>query len=252
MAKVSASLIMLLVRVLILTVLSMMSMKAFAEPTRVYVVTENWVGYTNKDGSGYYFDILKRIFPQEEWLLEIDIVPFSRVRYLLNHNKADMALGFYSNDKSASIYSDIPVEVDTVDVAVTPELAALWQGIESLAQKKVQALLGYRFSELIAVPMYYQESVNLLDLLNRVNEGKIDAVLDYKPAMLTKVAELNQPKQFVILEDVFRAEIFFVFSKTEKGERLKQHFDRELKVLSDSGYLDLIFRQYVGEDANRL
>ncbi|AQS35395.1 amino acid ABC transporter substrate-binding protein, PAAT family [Shewanella psychrophila] len=237
---------------LILIVLSAIPINGLTEPTRIHIVTENWVGYTNHDGSGYYFDIVRRIFPAEEWQLKIDIVPFSRVRYLLHYNKADMALGFYPDDKTRSIYSDIPIEVDTVDVAITPELAALWQGIDSLAQKKVQALLDYRFDELIPVPMYYEESVNLLDLLNRVNQGKIDAVLDYKPAMLTKVGDLNQPKQFVILEDVFRLEVYFVFSQTEKGESLKMHFDRELQKLIDSGELDRLFRHYVGEDAERL
>ncbi|MPY25339.1 transporter substrate-binding domain-containing protein [Shewanella psychropiezotolerans] len=237
---------------LILIVLSAIPISGLTEPARIHIVTENWVGYTNHDGSGYYFDILRRIFPAEDWLLEIDMVPFSRVRYLLHHHKADMALGFYPDDKANSIYSDIPIEVDTVDVAVTPELAALWQGIGSLAQKKVQALLDYRFDELIPVAMYYEESVNLLDLLNRVNQGKIDAVLDYKPAMLTKVAELNQPRQFVIIEDVFRLEVYFVFSKTDKGELLKTHFDKELTKLIASGELEQLFRHYVGENAERL
>lgn len=229
-----------------------MPINGLTEPTRINIATENWIGYTNHDGSGYYFDILRRIFPSAEWQLKIDIVPFSRVRYLLHHHKADLALGFYPDDKTYSIYSDLPIEVDTVDVAVTPELAALWQGIDSLAQKKVQALLDYRFDELIPVPMYYEESVNLLDLLNRVNQGKIDAVLDYKPAMLSKVAELSQPRQFVIIENVFRLEVYFVFSQTKKGERLKVHFDTELQKLIDSGELDQLFRHYVGENAERL
>ncbi len=44
----------------------------------VTVATDSWLGYTNRDGSGYYFDILKRVFPETEWQLKIDIVPFSR------------------------------------------------------------------------------------------------------------------------------------------------------------------------------
>ncbi len=218
----------------------------------VTVATDSWLGYTNRDGSGYYFDILKRVFPEIEWQLKIDIVPFSRVRYLVDNNRSDMALGFYSGDTAKALYSSYPVEVDTVDAAITPEMAVLWKGTESLFHKKVQALLAYRYDEFISVPMYYEESSNLLEMLNRVNRGQVDAVLDYKPVMLTLVPKLSQPRQFVIVENVFRTEIFFVFSDNDRGERLKRHFDSELKKLIDSGELDKLFRHYVGPDAKRL
>lgn len=221
-------------------------------PEVVTIATDSWLGYTNRDGSGYYFDILKRVFPEKEWQLQIDIVPFSRVRYLVDHNRTDMALGFYSGDTAKALYSHYPVEVDSVDAAITPEMAVIWKGAESLSHKKVQALLAYRYDEFISVPMYYEESSNLLEMMNRVNRGQVDAVLDYKPVMLTMVPKLNQPRQFVIIENVFRTEIYFVFSDNERGAKLKRHFDSELKKLIDSGELDELFRHYVGPDAQRL
>jgi len=222
------------------------------KPMQVTVATDSWLGYTNRDGTGYYFDILKRVFPEKEWQLQIDIVPFSRVRYLVDHERVDMALGFYSGDTAKALYSGKPVEVDSVDAAITPEMSVIWQGVESLSHKKVQALLAYRYDEFISVPMYYEESSNLLEMLNRVNRGQVDAVLDYKPVILTMVPKLNQPRQFVIVENVFRTEIYFVFADNDRGAELKRHFDVELKKLIDSGELDELFRHYVGPDAQRL
>lgn len=241
-----------LTKYFLLIYLSWFPSQLMSAPQTIHLVTESWLGYTNEDGSGFYFDILKQVFPEKDWQLKIDIAPFSRVRYLLNHERADMALGFYAGDKTKAIYSSQPVEVDSVDIALTPEMAEVWNGLESLSFKKVQAMLKYRYDEFIDVPMYYEESSSLLEMLNRVNRGHIDAVLDYKPAMLDKVANLSQPRQFVILDNVFRTEIYFVFAKNEKGERLKAHFDIELQKMIDSGELDQLFHQYVGLDANRL
>nr|WP_246033174.1 transporter substrate-binding domain-containing protein [Shewanella canadensis] len=221
-------------------------------PSVVTISTDSWLGYTNRDGSGYYFDILKRVFPKPEWQLKIEMVPFSRVRYLIDHDRVNMALGFYSGDTTRALYSKYPVEVDSVDAAITPELAVIWQGVESLRLKKVQALLAYRYDEFISVPMYYEESSNLLEMLNRVNRGQVDAVLDYKPTMLSMAPQLQQLRQFVIVENVFRTEIYFVFSDNDKGAKLKLHFDTELKKLIDNGELDELFRHYVGPDAQRL
>ncbi len=94
-------------------------------PSVVTISTDSWLGYTNKDGSGYYFDILKRVFPKPEWQLKIEMVPFSRVRYLIDHDRVNMALGFYSGDTTRALYSKYPVEVDSVDAAITPELAVI-------------------------------------------------------------------------------------------------------------------------------
>ena len=191
-------------------------------PQTIQVVTESWLGYTNEDGSGFYFDILKIIFPEKDWKVAIEIVPFSRVRYLLNHDRADMALGFYDGDTTKALFSDQPVEVDSVDIALTPEMAEIWQGLESLSFKKVQALLEYRYDEFVDFPMYYEESSNLLEMLDRVNRGKIDAVLDYKPDMLVKAAKLTQPIQFLIKENVLRIN-FFLRSATIQKERESKH-----------------------------
>ncbi|MFT5234819.1 MAG: polar amino acid transport system substrate-binding protein [Shewanella sp.] len=240
------------IKYFLLFCLSWFPIQSISAPQTIHIVTESWLGYTNEDGTGFYFDILKQIFPEENWLVKIDIAPFSRVRYLLNHERADMALGFYAGDKIKAIYSEQPVEVDSVDIALTPEMAENWNGLESLSLKKVQAMLKYRYDEFINVSMYYEESSSLLEMLDRVNRGHIDAVLDYKPTMLAKVANLSQPRQFVIIENVFRAEIYFVFALNAKGRQLKAHFDIELQKMSDSGELDRLFRQYVGPDANRL
>ena len=240
------------IKCFLLLCLSWFPLQSTSAPQTIHIVTESWLGYTNEDGSGFYFDVLKQIFPDENWQVEIDIAPFSRVRYLLNHERADMALGFYAGDTTKAIYSEQPIEVDSADIALTPEMAKNWDGIESLSFKKVQAMLKYRYDEFIDVPMYYGESSSLVEMLDRVNRGHIDAVLDYKPSMLAKAAELSEPRQFVIIENVFRTEIYFAFALNEKGKLLKAHFDIELQKMSESGELDRLFRQYVGPDANRL
>jgi polar amino acid transport system substrate-binding protein len=215
--------------------------KALAKPIVVNVVTDTWVGFTNPDGSGYYFDLLGKIFPPEQWQLNVRYLPYARSLRLLEQNKADIVLGVYAGVVPRGEYCAYPVERDTVDAALTPEMAANWQGLVSLQNKKVKAMISYRFDELVPVPMYYEESANLQDMLNAVNEGHIDAVLDYAPAMI-RIREAQQKTwRFVIRKDVLSADAYFVFSDSDKGRMLKLHFDREHKQLIDSGEQDRLF-----------
>ncbi|WP_258405237.1 substrate-binding periplasmic protein [Shewanella mesophila] len=201
--------------------------------------------YTNRDGSGYYLDLVRRVFPEPEFQLEVDLVPFARSLYLVEQKRADMGLGVYLGDVNVSYYSREPVEVDKVDAAVTPELAAMWKDVSSLKRKKVQAMLEYRFDSFVSVPMYYEESSDLLQMLNHVNSGRIDAVMDYKDEMEKLATKLSHPRQYVIIENVLSPAVYFVFPQTPKGERLKVIFDSKMDELIQSGEIDNIFHKYM-------
>ncbi|QYK01284.1 substrate-binding periplasmic protein [Shewanella psychrotolerans] len=229
-----------------LLLLCLLSLKLVsAEPITISIVGEEMIDYSNRDGSGYYLDLVRRIFPEPEWQLNVDLVPFARSLYLVEQKRADMGLGVYSGDVSSSYYSREPIEVDKVDVAVTPELAAIWKGVSSLKQKKVQAMLEYRFDSFVNVPMYYEENSDLLQMLNHVNSGRIDAVMYYKDEMEKLSTKLHHPRQYVIIENVLAPAVYFVFAHTPKGERLKVIFDSKMDELIQSGEVDKIFHKYM-------
>lgn len=145
---------------------------AIAEPTKIQIATASWGGYTETNGEGYYFEMLRRVFPEPEWQLEIQFVPFPRSLYMLEREQVDMVLGLYLGDISKGIYSAKKVETEVIDAAVTPEQASVWQGMDSLTHRRVQALIAYRFFTLTQVPMHYQENSSLLEMLRKVNEAK--------------------------------------------------------------------------------
>ncbi|WP_345874210.1 ABC transporter substrate-binding protein [Shewanella algae] len=216
---------------------------AIAEPTKIQIATASWGGYTETNGEGYYFELLRRVFPEPEWQLEIQFVPFPRSLYMLEREQVDMVLGLYLGDISKGIYSAKKVETEVIDAAVTPELASVWQGMDSLTHRRVQALIAYRFFTLTKVPMHYQENSSLLEMLRKVNEGKIDAVLDYKPDILPLLPQLEQPRRLVLIEDVLRADVYFAFANNPKGLELKASFDQGFEQLERSGELAEIKQQ---------
>jgi hypothetical protein len=213
----------------------------YGKPIVINVVTATWEGFANADQTGYYFDIFQRIFPAPEWQLSVQFLPFSRTVYMLEHERADVLFSVYRGDIKRGLLSAHVVEMDSIDAAVTPEIAASWQGIESLSHKRVQDMLAYRYNMLTAVPMYYEESSDMLTMLNSLNFGRIDAVLDYKKEILALVPKLKTPQTFVIIQGVLKTEVYFAFANTDKGRMLKQHFDQEHKLLIDSGEQDRLF-----------
>lgn len=60
------------------------------------VATDEWSSYTNKDGTGYYFDVLRAIFPAPEYELDIKIVPYARSLSMVKDGSAQVVLGIES------------------------------------------------------------------------------------------------------------------------------------------------------------
>ncbi|GGM91131.1 MULTISPECIES: transporter substrate-binding domain-containing protein [Shewanella] len=225
---------------------SLLSFCAFATPNKpvvVHLVTASWEGFANPDETGYYFDLLRRVFPSPEWQVDVQFMPFARTLYLIESGRVDMVLSVYKGDVKNSLLSENAVELDSIDAAVTPQIAATWAGMESLSHKRVQAMLAYRYNMLTSIPMFYEESSDMLSMLNSVNAGRIDAVLDYKKNMEALIPKLRAPQTFVIIQGVLNAETFFAFANTEKGQMLKQHFDIEHKKIIDSGEQDRLYTE---------
>lgn len=231
------------VRALTCSILLFFSALANAKPVEIRVVTAAWLGYADTRGEGYYFEILKRAFPAPEWELKITVVPFARSIQLLTHERADVVLGVYQGDLRRGSYSQYAVELDQVDIALTPAMARDWKGLESLALRKVQAYLAYGFDRIIPHTMYYEESSSLVDMLDRLNEGRIDAVLDYRPGLEAATRRLGKPVNYVIMDNVLSAEVYFGFADTRFGASLKVHFDEAHKQMINDGIQDQLFRQ---------
>lgn len=213
------------------------------KPVVINLVTASWEGFANSDETGYYFDILNRVFPLPKWQVNVQFMPFARTLYLIETGRVDMIFSVYKEDVNNSLLSENAVELDSIDAAVTPQIAAMWSGMESLSHKKVQAMLAYRYNMLTPIPMFYEESSDMLSMLNSVNAGRIDAMLDYKKNIESLIPQLKGSQQFVIIQGVLNAEVFFAFANTEKGRMLKLVFDAEHKKLIESGEQDRLYAE---------
>lgn len=64
--------------------------------TSIDVVAQEWTGQTNADGSGLYFELLKKIYTPVGITVNTSIVPFDRAVMMLRQKCADASVGFYS------------------------------------------------------------------------------------------------------------------------------------------------------------
>lgn len=218
---------------------------AFSAET-IHVVTDHWSSYTEEDGTGYYFDVLRAVYPEPEYTLDIKIMPYARSIAMIMDGNADIALGLYKGEIPDEQISKYVIERDLVDALVTPTLAANWKDVNSLAGKNVVAKIGYEFDAITDVKMDYSEKANLLSMLKMLGAGRVDAVLDYEADITPALEEAGLGSEFKIINAVIGSDIFFGFSATPKGKELQKQFNERFIKLWDKKVIHQLMEKNVG------
>ena len=143
-------------------------------------------------------------------------------------------------------YADQPLEMDVVDAAISPALAATWSGLESLAGKKVGAVLGNDFNEFVPVSIQYKELSKLKSLVKMLNHQRIDAILDYEADIQRELQLSGEAANFEIKFGVIQNPSFAVFSNSSHGKAMLAIFNEAFIKLHESGKLKELLMNNTG------
>ncbi|WP_432455426.1 substrate-binding periplasmic protein [Agarivorans sp. QJM3NY_29] len=214
----------------------------------INIATGEWTNYAHRDGTGYYFSLLQRIFPDTS--ISPHFVPFPRSIALLDHQLVDIALGGSSDDFSSAYCSLYAVEVDRVDMLTTSQFAGSYQSNQDLVGKKVISRLGYNWGELLPRGVVYREYSNLVQMLNLLNLGRVGAVIEYREDIELLLTKMPKPSNFIFIDSVLENNSQFCFVANEKGRDLLKLFDLGMSQLIANGELRQLMIELLGSDEN--
>lgn len=89
---------------------------AQAESLRtINLVTEQWPGHTNPDGTGLAFDLLRKVYEPEGIELHYRIVPYTRSVGLVQRGEADAFVGAYPNEVPQVLFPRWHYDADQIN-----------------------------------------------------------------------------------------------------------------------------------------
>lgn len=160
------------------------SLNAFSDTKVIRVVTDTWLNVTNKDGGGYFYDLLRAIYAPHEIKLNVQHMPYPRALVKLSNGEADLLLGAYEGTFEKDWYSLYPVGIDLIDVAMGRELHNQWQGKKSLEGKRIVAMYGYDADVFFDLKADYNEVSSVDSMVKMLMAGRADALIGYKKDFL--------------------------------------------------------------------
>ncbi|WDP91331.1 MAG: transporter substrate-binding domain-containing protein [Desulfobacter sp.] len=233
-----------------------MAGEALAEEERaldtIHVVTPEWAGQTNRDGSGLFFEIVRAVYEPAGIHMDFKLVPWKRCQAMLATPRSDadaMLCTWKPHARKRRLLTPAyPLYVEQTAVIFKKASKISWQGIHSLDYRRAVWLRGYNYhtdSQMKSVQLSLQHEVDSYEeAWRQLNLDRFDFYIEALIDLDAYIREKNIDMRLYQKEVLWRTDAYVAFSNTDRSRRLIAVFDREMSQLFQSGRLAQIYRKW--------
>jgi uncharacterized protein (TIGR02285 family) len=189
-----------------------------------------WKGYTNADGTGVYFDLLRQTFPDDTFNIKID--SYNRTLANFHKNKLDIIVGVFREDIKQGVFPLWHLDIEAATTAFYDPTKIQLTHLSDLEDLTVSWLRGYKFNNFIP----YVTSPYLVNTLETgfelVTKNRVNVFIDYPYNVPTKYQQT-----LASLEVMPSRHIYVAFQNNTSGLNLANQYDKMMPLLRDSGVL---------------
>ncbi len=216
----------------------------------IKIATPKWEAQTNEDGTGLFFEIVKRVYEPLGIKMTYTFVPWKRAQALVNHQDNDAMLCVWEEHavQENQILPRYPLFVEFTAVIFKKGKFPSWKGIQSLNGKSAVWLRGYDYHlfkpfESIKLNKYHEvDSYDKAWL--QLNLGRYDVYID---ALIDLDIYIKKSKIDVSAynkEILWGEKAYVAFSQSEKSKGLVQLYDERIQILFKTGDLEKIYKKW--------
>lgn len=209
-------------------------------PAEINLVSEAWIDYTDADGSGLAWDVLREVF-EPEVTVQIRSEPYTRAIGLVLRNEADAWVGSYLQEAPGTLYPRWHYDNDQIyalGLATMPVPSA-----QTLGDYRLAWVRGYTFQNYLPAVSTFNEVRRRDGILLMLSHKRVDYYID----ALAEVDEvLSRAKDPALYRRSYlaRLPLYLGFSNNPRGVALLELYDRRMGELVKSGRLRAIFQRW--------
>lgn len=212
-------------------------------PTQVRLASERWEDYTNADGTGIAWDLLRKVFEPAGVKVVVLSVPYSRAIGLVKRNEADAWVGSYHEESADNLYPRWNFDTDHIyalSLASKPVPTP-----QTLGQFKLSWVRGYDYQRYLPHVGEYREVQRREGILPMLERGRVDYYIDAQTEVDYVMGQAPESERSKFRSThIAELPMYLAFGKTERGRALQALFDQRMDKLVASGELREIFKHW--------
>nr|WP_175653509.1 transporter substrate-binding domain-containing protein [Pseudomonas sp. Marseille-P9899] len=211
-------------------------------PSQVRLASESWLDYTNADGSGLAWDVLRKVFEPAGVKVTVLSAPYTRAVGLVKRGEADAWVGSYAAENDDNLYPRWNFDSDHIyalGLATHPRPT-----LETLGQFRLSWVRGYDYQDYLPnITGNYREVQRRDGILPMLERERVDFYIDAQTEVEYVRSHAEHPDQFRSTH-VAELPLYLAFGNTPEGRALRELFDKRMDVLVPSGELKPIFQRW--------
>lgn len=215
-----------------------------SEIKTVLAVSEYFENATNRDGSGFYWELIRKVYGQENIQLRYEIVPYQRAVMVTRNLAADFWVASYDREQDFAIYPKYAFDVDDVSALYRTDISPKKANINALVHKKVAWIRGYAYDKYIRMPMQKVLLNKRSSVLKMLQSQRIDFFLDDHTEMQNAFSEEELRGADLTHSPLLKLKLYLAFQNSERGRELAEIWDKNLLKLHQNGRLKTVYDKY--------
>lgn len=212
-----------------------------SQPDQIHLVSEEWADYTNADGTGVAWDVMRKVFQPAGIEVVPQSAPYSRAIGLVKRGEADAWVGSYKNESEDNLYPRWHFDVDHIYALGLASKPA--PTLETIGDYRLAWVRGYAYGKYLPRVREYREIQRREGILPMLEHDRVDFYVDAMTEVDYVIGQSSQPDRFRRTH-VVELPMYLAFARSERGEALRDVFDKRMAELVRSGELRPIFERW--------
>ena len=212
-----------------------------SQPGQIRLVSEEWADYTNADGTGVAWDVMRKVFQPAGIEVVPQSAPYSRAIGLVKRGEADAWVGSYKNESEDNLYPRWHFDVDHIYALGLASKPA--PTLATIGDYRLAWVRGYAYGKYLPRVREYREIQRREGILPMLEHDRVDFYVDAMTEVDYVIGQSSQPDRFRRTH-VVELPMYLAFARSERGEALRDVFDKRMAELVRSGELRPIFERW--------
>lgn len=211
------------------------------QPGQIRLVSEEWADYTNADGTGVAWDVMRKVFQPAGIEVVPQSAPYSRAIGLVKRGEADAWVGSYKDESEDNLYPRWHFDVDHIYALGLASKPA--PTLATIGDYRLAWVRGYAYGKYLPRVREYREIQRREGILPMLEHDRVDFYVDAMTEVDYVIGQSSQPDRFRRTH-VVELPMYLAFARSERGEALRDVFDKRMAELVRSGELRPIFERW--------
>lgn len=212
----------------------------------VNVVAAEWPEFTNKDGTGLYWDILRAVYEPAGIRVKPATLPWDRaLKMVTEHRVYHAIVGEARNSSAALLYPRYAIDVEYLSIIYPLAAGIRWQGMNTLKGKTIGWMKGQPVIPPAQRNFKLREYRSSAEGLQWLQQGKIDMMVDEWDAIQLALEDAGVGMDYFEVQDMpYGHDVYVAFAEGPVSEYLISEYNRRIPELIASGELQALYRKW--------